>query len=632
MERGRDFTDSAPHTPVRMNCIEEEESGNSPPVLNLSLGEDVKDDGPVNSPFNNNSSSNSNARLSMFVADTPPTGRPNSFYNLQGENSSSSSLVATKGFTFGASSGAAAGSPAVTAAQGQGQGQAQGPGQSQEFHSHNKRHSFKYIPGPKLPPMSRTRSPVRKTRSPSPDRSSKRNSLLVENPFNFSSSTLQPPLLSSSSTITTANNSSSSAGANPNGGGSRSAMFRKGHRYKHSSVSMNFFQEPEVKEPLNIIKSLPVPDFKDLRNNLTWPKTHIQIFICVVELLVSLFVFQLGQVKEWKSLSTLSHFLSYDVLGGIFAILTELLSKFEIWKTGTITLPFGLNRIDVLLSFAFAISICFAGLDLIFHVLEEIAVLFAENSTSSDYHKEINEKIPHSHHTHVHEDQLLQWYSIIGLAAFISSLSYHFIFKSTQYKIKSSLITLSYLLYMSLYPILSHYHRGWDMIATTLMSTFISSYGIKVAKWTSTILLMGFSTTSLNDSFIADANIPDSKTNDVSEKMILKRSLSVSASTSHATPEVAAQNTLTPTQLNPMFVKSKIYDSILSLPIFKNTCSLKNQDLLISKVNFQLFIVIMRIEMKNGSNEEELELRIAVDKLIREYLPNVETTIEIERM
>ncbi|CDO95648.1 unnamed protein product [Kluyveromyces dobzhanskii CBS 2104] len=592
---------SAPHTPIRMNIIEEEEDANSPPVLGLQ-GLAVNSPAPALKPL-------------VFSTDTTPGRRPTSLYSLQGGNDSSSSLVATKGFTFGGGNGLAADVPQL------GENSAQTLNLSTEdFHTHAKRHSFKYIPAPKLPPVSRNRSPVRHNRSPSPERKSKRNSLLMETPFNFNSSALQPAPLSGSSS-----NSGPSAGS-ANGGTSRSAVFRKGHRYKHSSVSMNFFQEPEVKEPLNIIKSLPVPDFKDLRNSLTWPTTHIQISICFIEILISIFIFNLGHQKGWSSLSTLCHFLSYDVLGGIFAIVTELLSKFEIWKTGTITLPFGLNRIDVLLSFAFSISICFAGLDLIFHVLEEIAVIFAEESTK-DHHDEINQTIPHSHHTHLHQDQLTLWYSVIAVAATISFLSYHFIFKTTQYKIKNPLITLSYLLYMSLYPVLSHYHRGWDMLATAVISIFIMSYGIQVAKWTSTILLMGFSTASVNSSLLVDEDLQESNTG-VSERMILKRSNS-------ALPFAAvAKNNSPPTsvQLDPTFVKSKIYESILSLPSFKNACSLKNNDLLISKVNFQMFVVLLRIEMKNVSNDDELDLRLAIDKLIREYVPNVETTIEIKRM
>lgn len=590
---------SAPHTPIRMNSIEEEEDAISPPFL--AQQDSAITGTTVNSPMHV-------TKPLVFSTETPPGRRPNSFYSVQGGNDSSSSLVATKGFTFGGGSDNSTNDTQLI------------NGPTSDYHTHSKKPSFKYVPAPKLPPMSRNRSPVRHNRSPSPERKSKRNSLLFEAPFNFSSSALQPPPLSGSSN----NSGPSSGGTN---GGSRSAMFRKGHRYKHSSVSMNFFQEPEVKEPLNIIKSLPVPDFKDLRNNLTWPLTHIQISICIVELLISIFIFNLGHQKGWNLLGTLCHFLTYDVLGGIFAILTELLAKFEIWKTGTITLPFGLNRIDVLLSFAFAISICFAGLDLIFHVLEEIAVLFAESSTA-DHHEEINQTIPHSHHTHLHQEQLISWYSVIILAATISFLSYSFIFKTTQYKIKNPLITLSYLFYMSLYPILSHYHRGWDMLATAVISSFIMSYGIQVAKWTSTILLMGFSTASINNTLLMDIASSDSNPNEVSERVLLKRSKST-------LPIAAVQtenNQSASVQLDPSFVKSKIYDAILSLPLFKRTCSLKNNDLLFAKVNFQMFIVLIKIEMKNGSNDDELDLRLAIEKLVSDYVPNAETTIEIERM
>lgn len=577
---------SAPHTPVRMNSIEEEEDQQPTGTADQASGGGSK--GVL---------VNSGTHESLLTVETPPR-RPNSFYSVQGGNNSSSSLVATKGFTFGGSgSGVVCGSELSNINVGGG-----------------KKHSLKYIPGPKLPPISRNRSPVRTTRSPSPDRVGKRSSVLLETPFNFNSSSMQPPPLSGSS--------------NSSMNGSRNPMFRKGHRYKHSSVSMNFFQEPEVKEPLNIIQSLPVPNFKDLSSNLIWPKTHVQLSIVFVETLVAVYVFNMGQFKEWSTMSTLAHLLTYDVLGSIFSILTELLSQFEIWKTGTITLPFGLNRIDVLLSFAFSISICFVGLDLLFHVLEEFVVLFAESNTK-EHHDEINQTIPHSHHTHVEHSQYTLWYSTIALAAFISFMSYNYIFKTTQYKIKNSLITLSYVFYMTLFPVLSHLNHAWDMVATILISSFIISYGVKVAKWTSTILLMGFSTTSINDSLLFnDDNDIMSKSNDDTDRITLKRSKST-------LPVATIINNTDKSKshyLNPSFVKSRIYDSILSLPLFKSNCSLKDSDLLISKVNFQLFVVLMKIHMKNGSNDDELGLRLSIDKLIKEYLPNAEVTTEIERL
>ena len=170
---------------------------------------------------------------------------------------------------------------------------------------------------------------------------------------------------------------------------------------------------------------------------------------------------------------------------------------------------------------------------------------------------------------------------------------------------------------------------AWDMVATILISSFIISYGVKVAKWTSTILLMGFSTTSINDSLLFnDDNDIMSKSNDDTDRITLKRSKST-------LPVATIINNTDKSKshyLNPSFVKSRIYDSILSLPLFKSNCSLKDSDLLISKVNFQLFVVLMKIHMKNGSNDDELGLRLSIDKLIKEYLPNAEVTTEIERL
>ena len=50
------------------------------------------------------------------------------------------------------------------------------------------------------------------------------------------------------------------------------------------------------------------------------------------------------------------------------------------------------------------------------------------------------------------------------------------------------------------------------------------------------------------------------------------------------------------------------------------------------KVNFNLFVVLLKIDLKGGSNDDELTLRLAVDRCIKRCLPNCETTIEIDRI
>lgn len=538
------------------------------PVMNSILEEDSPSSGDqeFSTPFvrgNNEEFSLSSTR--PFFA-SPAMGRPNSsaMYSNTDGNNSSSSLIYNPSFTFGGSN-----APPV---------------------SESRRQSLKYVPGPQLaPPTTRTKSPVR---SASPDARDTRKKNL-EAPFTFSSMSA--------------------------GSGSRTS-FRKGHRYKHSSVSMNFFQEPEVKIPLNIAKSLPIPDWNDLVKNLAWPRAHFQLAITCLQLITCILVFQLGHNKSWTNFITLSHFMTYDIVGSLIIIFVENVSQFEVWATGTITFPFGLNRVDVVSSFASAVSLCFVGLDLIFHMLEEFIVLFVEYDDEN--HDEINSQIPHSHHSEggfeLAGDDFKIWYCILFANLALSSLSLFKVFyanKNSKLKTKNPLITISYTVYLAIYPYLFDYlHFVSDYVATCMIATFILIHGFTIAEWTSTILLLGFSTTTIpassllhNPTATEDSNVESAKAPSTTGS-IVRRSQ------------------------QPTILKSQLRETIEMLPEFKAKCDLKHEDLIIAKVNFSLYIILIKMTLKGGSNEDELNLRLAIDKCIKNMLPCSETTIEVDRV
>ena len=546
--------------------------------------------------------------------------RPSSlFYSAKEGNNSSSSIIYNPSFTFGenASSNSNANEAVVL------------KGKSNE----SRRQSLKYIPGSKLvPPPPRTRSPVRGI---SPDAGNgKRSSITLDSPFNFTASTLQPHQQTP-----------------PSSAASRTS-FRKGHRYKHSSVSMNFFQEPEVKIPLNIAKSLPIPDLNDLVSNLPWPKAHIQLSIAALQILACLITFQIGHLYSWSNFITLSHFITYDIIGSLVIIFVENLSQFQVWFTGTITFPFGLNRIDVLLSFALAVSLCFVGLDLLFHIIEELIVLFVESGnalTNIHDHDEINEQIPHSHVASANDSQnenITLWYGILLINLVLSTLSLYKTFYANKYsnlKTKNPIITITYTAYLFTYPLLLDFLSSIsDYLATLIISILILWHGLTIARWTSTVLLMGFSTTSLSDSALfnnnssADATTHTQQVESKSSKVnppVRPRSMSSLpiATMNTKTVKTAFINPTTSTE-NPTTIKNMIKDQIERLSEFKSRYILNYDDIVISKVNFTLYVVLIKITMKGGSNDDELILRLAIDRCIQTSIPSCETTIDIDRI
>ncbi|CCD27422.1 Zn(2+) transporter ZRG17 NDAI_0K02310 [Naumovozyma dairenensis CBS 421] len=598
----------------------------------------------------NNANNNINGQVPLSqtrpIFASPPSllSRPNSaFYSNGDGNNSSSSIIYNPSFTFGENV-----PPKI---QQQQQPHSGTPPTSKNSTNsrhdrHHRRQSLKYIPGNKLPtapPLTRSKSPTRLTPSDviSP---SKRSSLILDSPFDFTSTSSLAPQL-------------------PQQNQTSRASFRKGHRYKHSSVSMNFFQEPEVKIPLNIAKSLPIPNFKDLLKNLPWPKSHFQLLITSLQMISCIVTFQIGHSKSWNNFITLSHFITYDILGSLVIIFVESLSQFEVWSTGTITFPFGLNRMDVLLSFALAVSLCFVGLDLLFHILEEFIAIFVEATSDinnlGQQHDEIASQIPHSHHSSIDQlslsgEHLKLWYLILSINLFLATLSLYKIFyanKNSKLKTKNPVITITYTLYLLMYPLLvinSFLFTISDFLATFSIAIFILIHGLTIAEWTSTILLMGFSTTTLSG--LSLLHVEDTKI-ETKKQQVRQRSRSTlpiavlnsnkSSITSHN------DGMLTFTFLNSIFkwgknsqylnkhpsaIKSLIKEQIENLPEFKSRCHLDYKNLNIIKVNFNLYVVLIKLLLKGGSNDDELLLRIAIDKCIRRNLESVETTIEIDRV
>lgn len=620
-------------TPV-MNSIKEEENHMlEPPNFQQPPG--------LHTPSINNesgfSSANSSAQKSTIQSPTL-SQPPQAFYASYEGNNSSSSLIYNPSFTFG---NVNQGPPTPTQAppppkpQTPQKQQPQPPSSagSQSNATKQSNRQSRYIPGPKLaPPTTRTRSP---TRSSSPDgrrtRGSRPSSALLEAPFNLGpppSVQMSPPPSSSSSS-------------------NSRTMFRKGHRYKHSSVSMNFFQEPEVKIPLSIAKSLPIPDMNDLIKNLPRPRAHFQLFLTFIQLCMCLTVFQLGHRNSWSNFGTLSHFIAYDVIGSIAIIFVENLSQFEVWSTGTITYPFGLNRIEVLISFSLAVSLCFVGLDLLFHIVEEFVVLFVELSNKN--HEEIAPQIPHSHHgtnnLFTKEDSFALWYPVLLVNLFISAVSLYKIFYANKYsklKTKNPVITITYTLYLLLYPSLVGFLSAVsDYLAAIFIAIIILFHGLTIAEWTSTILLMGFSTSTLpQPHFLGDTLGESSQKQSQLDTMVRKRSTSGFTPTENNTsqPKNSGSWFFWTGSTKPVYnndttiLKSIMKEEIEKLPEFLTKCTMNYENFLVAKVNFNLYIVLLNVTLRGGSDSDELKLRLAVDKCIQRILPKAETTVEIDRI
>lgn len=146
---------------------------------------------------------------------------------------------------------------------------------------------------------------------------------------------------------------------------------RRGHRYKHSSISAQhqIFQEPPPRPPLALPRDLPIPTFKeawkststDQRRRLYWCCCHLVVAICV-------FLSAHGSL----AMTALSHLVFFDVGSALVCVAVDVLGNFEVWKRSSIRHPFGLERAEVLAGFAMSIFLIFGGFDLVSHNLKHV--------------------------------------------------------------------------------------------------------------------------------------------------------------------------------------------------------------------------------------------------------------------
>ncbi|KAI1003239.1 hypothetical protein K3495_g4965 [Podosphaera aphanis] len=146
---------------------------------------------------------------------------------------------------------------------------------------------------------------------------------------------------------------------------------RRGHRYKHSSVSAHhqIFLEPPPRAPLTLPASLPIPTWKEAWSSRSKEQSR-RIVWCACHALVALYV--LYSAAGSLALTALSHLIFFDATSATICVAIDVLGNFEVWKRSSIRHPFGLERAEVLAGFAMSVFLLFMGFDLISHNLKNI--------------------------------------------------------------------------------------------------------------------------------------------------------------------------------------------------------------------------------------------------------------------
>lgn len=154
---------------------------------------------------------------------------------------------------------------------------------------------------------------------------------------------------------------------------------RRGHKYKHSSISHQIFLEPPPRAPLALPNSLPIPTLKECRSSMSNDqKTRFWWSVCHIFIAG----YTLWSANGSLAMMALSHLILFDSLGALLCVAVDVLGNFEVWKRSSIRHPFGLERAEVLAGFAMCVLLLFMGLDLISHNLQH----FLETSGHEPHH------------------------------------------------------------------------------------------------------------------------------------------------------------------------------------------------------------------------------------------------------
>lgn len=441
----------------------------------------------------------------------------------------------------------------------------------------------------------RSKSPVRRSSSPS-----------KSNPFNFKTQEMM-------------SNNDSNSSLNV-----IKPAHRKGHKYKHSSVSMNLFQEPILdfernKQLLEIPDLFPIPNFKESLASID-SKQKLKLCWSLVHFCLAITIFVLGFQFKLSAFSTLAHLIFYDSLGTVLVVIVDIMSNFQVWNNSSIVYPFGLGRLEVLVGFGLSASLIMVGLDLLNHFVEEYIVTLMATD------------VDHALSHHIHGEQgYTNWFIyefMLIVSIVITLISSNFILVSDKVRVVDSDIrskkgspsneTTSRISKKNMFEIFHKYVYAWAKNPTHLITISYAAYLLLyplISKFTGT--------DDLNDlaSLIAASLLCYSGWR-------LVTALGGILLCAYPYNEHDYQN-----------IKSIIKDQIHELDFFKP--SYKINKFFITKFNYKLFVVGLQINMIGATSDDDSRIRFEIYRIVKReieaismvtYNSDLEITIDVTRV
>ncbi|KAH6845429.1 cation efflux family-domain-containing protein [Chaetomium sp. MPI-CAGE-AT-0009] len=315
---------------------------------------------------------------------------------------------------------------------------------------------------------------------------------------------------------------------------------RRGHRYKHSSISAQhqIFQEPPPRPPPVLPASLPIPTFKEAWASMQRGQ-RARLWWCCCHAAVAMYVF--FGAEGSLAMTALSHLVFFDVGSAAVCVAVDVLGNFEVWRRSSIRHPFGLQRAEVLAGFAMSVFLVFGGFDLISHNLKHFLETVGEHaphhpSTATTIHTD-GGQAPLDGHGHSHGTRYITPGTVdfTCLAAVVSTLVSAYGLRNhgrirrvvrVPFPYLARLLpgagilanpfhflTLCFSFLMLLLPLLSVPHFVWlDRLICAAIAASMFILGTRLAVAQGLMLLMSYSELSVSPTSTAAANSNSSST------------------------------------------------------------------------------------------------------------------------
>jgi divalent metal cation (Fe/Co/Zn/Cd) transporter len=165
---------------------------------------------------------------------------------------------------------------------------------------------------------------------------------------------------------------------------------RRGHHHKRS-LSHQIFLPPPERPLLPLPSHLPIPTISEILSHSNINSHHVLPIL--LQIMSTLYLSQASTGES--SLVALTFLAINDLLASFVQLFSRTITAFDVWRSGTLRFPFGLQRLEGLAEFGLGVFGTFTGLYVLKETVEDIIIGFST-------HEVLLEGSSGGHHHHHH--------------------------------------------------------------------------------------------------------------------------------------------------------------------------------------------------------------------------------------